>query len=121
MVRNENKILLHACCAICSAYPISLLREMECEPIVYFCNPNISDEEEFNRRLDAQIVLCNHYNVELIVENYCNDYDGYSNNYAKRRRKEKGKSTFLHIVYYCFYLKRRSEYNFKNTPDKHGI
>ena len=28
MAQNENKILLHACCAICSGYPISFLKEM---------------------------------------------------------------------------------------------
>ena len=61
MVQKENKILLHACCAVCSSYPISLLKELDCVPIVYFCNPNLDSQEEFNKRLDAQKTVCDKY------------------------------------------------------------
>ena len=67
---REQVILLHACCAICSGYPISLLKEMGYSPVVYFCNPNLDTLEEFERRLEAQRTLCNHFGVELIVEEY---------------------------------------------------
>ena len=78
MEQNENKILLHSCCAICSGYPISLLKEEGFIPVVYFCNPNLDTEEEFNLRLDAQRKLCEYYNVELIIEPYRpNDYLNY--------------------------------------------
>lgn len=70
MEQNKNKILLHACCAICSGYPIMLLKEMGYLPVVYFCNPNLDSEEEFNKRLDAQKKLCDHLDVELIIEKY---------------------------------------------------
>lgn len=70
MVQKENKILLHACCAICSGYPITLLKELGYVPVVYFCNPNLDTQEEFDRRLSAQKTVCSHFNVELIVENY---------------------------------------------------
>lgn len=70
MAQNENKILLHACCGICSAYPISLLKEMGYEPIVYFCNPNIDTKEEFEKRLEAQKVVCMYHWVDLIIEEY---------------------------------------------------
>ena len=56
MVQNENKILLHACCAICSGYPITLLKEMGYSVVVYFCNPNLDTEEEFLRRLKTDYV-----------------------------------------------------------------
>lgn len=67
---REQVILLHACCAICSGYPISLLKEMGYSPVVYFCNPNLDTLEEFECRLEAQRTLCNHFGVELIVEEY---------------------------------------------------
>ena len=70
MEQNKNKILLHACCAICSGYPIMLLKEMGYLPVVYFCNPNLDSEEEFNKRLDAQKKLCDHLDVEFIIEKY---------------------------------------------------
>ena len=54
MAQKNKKILLHACCAICSGYPISLLKDLGYSPVVYFCNPNIDTEGEFNRRLEAQ-------------------------------------------------------------------
>ena len=68
--KNTNNILLHACCAICSGYPISLLKEMGYSPIVYFCNPNLDSIEEFNRRLEAQKTVCKYHDVELLVEEY---------------------------------------------------
>lgn len=67
---HENKILVHACCGICSGYPISLLKEMGYTPVVYFCNPNLDTEEEFNKRLEAQKVVCMYHWVELIAEEY---------------------------------------------------
>ena len=70
MVQNDNKILLHACCGICSGYPISLLKEKGYAPIAYFCNPNLDTEEEFNLRLNAQKKVCEYFKVELIVEPY---------------------------------------------------
>ena len=70
MEQNENKILLHSCCAICSGYPISLLKEDGYVPVVYFCNPNLDTESEFNLRLEAQRKLCEYYNVKLIIEPY---------------------------------------------------
>ena len=68
--KEENKILIHACCGICSGYPISLLKEMEYEPVVYFCNPNLDTKEEFERRLEAQKIVCMYHWVDLIVEEY---------------------------------------------------
>lgn len=70
VVQKENKLLLHACCGICSAYPIGLLKELEYLPTVYFCNPNLDTKEEFEKRLEAQRFVCDYHSVELLVENY---------------------------------------------------
>ena len=69
-LKQTDKILLHACCGICSGYPISFLKESGYSPVVYFCNPNLDTEEEFKRRLNAQKTVCEHFGVELIVEPY---------------------------------------------------
>lgn len=66
----SKKILIHACCGICSGYPISLLKEMGYEPIVYFSNSNLDTKEEFERRLEAQKVVCMYHWVDLLVEEY---------------------------------------------------
>lgn len=76
MEQNQNinysnkKILLHACCGICSAYPISLLQDMGYTVIVYYYNPNIYPESEYQKRLEAEKTLCNHFNCELIEGKY---------------------------------------------------
>ena len=67
---SKKKVLLHACCGICSGYPITLLKEMGYEVVVYFCNNNFDSKEEYNRRLDAEKTLCEHLCVELIIEPY---------------------------------------------------
>lgn len=70
---QENKILIHACCGICSGYPISLLKEMGYEPVVYFCNPNLDTKEEFEKRLNAQKIVCMYNWVDLVAEEYHHD------------------------------------------------
>ncbi len=47
------KLLLHSCCAPCSSYCLEYLTEYF-EIIVYYYNPNISSEEEYNLRLSEQ-------------------------------------------------------------------
>ena len=67
---QKNKILLHACCGICSGYPISMLKENNFDISVYFYNPNLDTEEEFNKRLNAQKKVCEFFDTELISEPY---------------------------------------------------
>ena len=93
-MEQNNKVLLHACCAVCSGYPISLLKEMGYEPVVYFCNPNLDTEEEFKKRLDAQKTVCNHFGVELIVEpydpqEYLGFVEGFENEPERGKRCDK--------------------------------
>ncbi len=47
----KNKILLHTCCGVCSLYVIKKLRERFGEIILFWYNPNIHPEEEYERRL----------------------------------------------------------------------
>ncbi len=67
---SSTKILLHTCCAICSGYPISLLKDMGYTVVCYFYNPNIYPETEYQKRLEAEKTLCAHFGVELIVADY---------------------------------------------------
>ncbi|MBO6087282.1 epoxyqueuosine reductase QueH [bacterium] len=66
----QNKIVLHACCGICSGYPISYLKDMGYEVVVYFYNPNIFPKEEYQKRLEAERILCAHFGVELVEAEY---------------------------------------------------
>ena len=73
----SNNVLVHACCAICSAHPIELLREMGYNPVLYFFNPNIFPPEEFERRLNELIRYADKKQVELIIDKQ--DPEGWYN------------------------------------------
>lgn len=64
-----EKILLHACCAVCMAYPVEILKE-NYEPVVFFCNPNIYPEEEYLRRRDELIRYCDEIGCKYIIDDY---------------------------------------------------
>ena len=87
---SDNQVLIHACCGICSAYPIIHLREMGYEPVVYFYNPNIFPIEEYQKRLDAEKILCEFHKCELIVEDY-NQLDFLNSVVGFENEPERGK------------------------------
>ena len=86
----QNKILLHSCCAICSAYPITLLKEMGYEVISFFYNPNIYPETEYYKRLEAHRILCDNLNITLIEGHYTPE-NFYSRVKGLENEPEKGK------------------------------
>ncbi len=55
------KLLLHACCAPCSSYCLEYLREYF-DITVFFYNPNISEPEEFEKRLAEEKRLIKEFN-----------------------------------------------------------
>ncbi len=71
MEQKKDKIVLHACCAICSGYPVSFLQDAGYQVIVYFYNPNIYPDNEYQKRLEAERTLCKHFGCELVVADYC--------------------------------------------------
>lgn len=92
--KENNKILLHACCGICSGYPISFLKDIGYDVVVYFCNPNLDTIEEFNRRLNAQKTVCDNFSADLIIEEYnhkiyLDEVKGLENEPEKGKRCEK--------------------------------
>ena len=97
----QNKILLHACCGICSAYPILQLRETGYEPIVYFYNPHIYPKTESEKRLEAEKTLCKYHNCELIIEDY-NQEEFFSVVPGLENEPERGKRCDV-----CFDLRLR--------------
>ena len=67
---SKKRILLHACCGICSGYPITALKELGYDVIVHFYNPNIYPELEYQKRLEAEKILCDFLKCELIIGEY---------------------------------------------------
>ena len=66
-----DKILLHTCCAPCSSAIIECLMQHNITPVIYYCNPNIFPQEEYNIRKDE----CTRYAQSLGLEIVDADYD----------------------------------------------
>lgn len=65
---SSDKVLLHACCAPCLTNSIQELKEQGFDVTVYFYNPNIAPDVEYNKRLDELIGFCKRQNYPLVIE-----------------------------------------------------
>lgn len=54
------KLLLHTCCAPCSGAIVETLLKEGVTPTIYYCNPNIFPQEEYEKRRDE----CKRYAAE---------------------------------------------------------
>ena len=68
------RLLLHSCCAPCSSYCMEYLREYFRLTVFYY-NPNITEKEEYRKRVQEEIRLIEAYNmrgrkIEIIEGDY---------------------------------------------------
>lgn len=63
-----QKLLLHTCCAPCSAYVLKLLETFDVS--VFYHNPNIDTLEEYERRRDECQKYCEKNSIPFIEEPY---------------------------------------------------
>ncbi|MBQ9734905.1 MAG: epoxyqueuosine reductase QueH [Clostridia bacterium] len=63
------KVLLHSCCAPCSTACLERLNG-SADVTVYYYNPNLDTEKEFNLRASEQKRLCESLGVECVIEDY---------------------------------------------------
>lgn len=66
---RPNKLLLHICCAGCGAY-ISQLLKQNYKVILFFYNPNIYPESEYNKRLEETRRIAKKFNLKIIIGEY---------------------------------------------------
>ena len=75
---RQPRLLMHACCAPCSAFPLEFLSSVF-EVTIYYNNSNIYPAAEYQRRLDELKRYLKEVNptlphpVELIVPPYRNE------------------------------------------------
>ena len=62
------RLFLHSCCAPCSSYVLEYLRKYFRITVFYY-NPNITEDEEYCKRVEEQKRLITAYNAELKAEN----------------------------------------------------
>ena len=68
---GETRVLLHTCCAPCSSAIIEALIQNGITPVIYYCNPNIYPQEEYEIRKNE----CTRYAESLGLEIVDADYD----------------------------------------------
>ena len=80
-IKKENPtLLLHACCAPCASYVLSLLSEFF-QITVFYCNPNIHPFSEYEKRKHELIRLCREMpskNAIIFTEDDYSDTEFYS-------------------------------------------
>jgi len=62
-----TKILLHICCAPCTIYPLSKLRDTGRRVHGFFYNPHIQPYQEFERRLSTLEAFAGREGLQLII------------------------------------------------------
>ena len=72
-MKRGERILLHACCAPCSSAVLERLAD-QFEVTIFYYNPNITDPEEYHKRIEEikKLIQMIHpkYTVSLIEGNY---------------------------------------------------
>lgn len=68
---GETEVLLHTCCAPCSSAIIEAMLANGITPVIYYCNPNIYPQEEYEIRKEE----CTRYARALGLEIVDADYD----------------------------------------------
>lgn len=68
---HRPKLLLHSCCAPCSSYCITYLKDFFDITILYY-NPNIEPIEEYEKRKEEQKRLCKILHVDIMDCDYDN-------------------------------------------------
>ncbi len=68
-VSDSQNILIHACCAPCTAYCAEKLETDGYKVSVYFYNPNIHPESEYKLRFEELIKFAENKNYRVIEDN----------------------------------------------------
>lgn len=99
-LKDKPKLLLHACCGVCSSSVIEKLYLYFNITVLYY-NPNIYPVEEYEKRLNTLNEMINkmHFKVDVLEVGY-NDLDFY--NIAKGLEDEKEGGSRCSR---CFYLR----------------
>lgn len=68
---GADRVLLHTCCAPCSSAIIECLLQHDIRPTIYYCNPNIYPQKEYEIRKNE----CTRYALSLGLDIVDADYD----------------------------------------------
>ncbi len=67
---GANGLVLHCCCAPCSTSLVECLLFNNIKPLMFFYNPNIYPQEEYEKRRDEWCHLCELLGLEYVIGDY---------------------------------------------------
>ncbi len=62
------RILYHACCGVCSLYPVKVMREENIDFALYYANPNIHPYKEWKERKKTFVAMAESRHVTYYIE-----------------------------------------------------
>lgn len=65
-----KEVLLHSCCAPCSSAILEWMLANDVKPTIYYCNPNIFPEEEYNIRKNEITRYAHQLGITIIDDDY---------------------------------------------------
>ena len=68
---DDARVLLHSCCAPCSSAIVECMLQNGIRPTIFYCNPNIYPQSEYNIRKDE----CTRFAIDLGLEIVDDDYN----------------------------------------------
>lgn len=67
---EDNRVLLHSCCAPCSCDVMATMVESGIDPTIFFYNPNIHPREEYEIRKEENIRFAGKCRIPIIDADY---------------------------------------------------
>ena len=118
LLETKPKLLLHACCAPCSTYPLDKLKDLF-DVTLFYNNSNIYPFNEYDRRLKELYSFIKAFNeeynvdIKIIVPEYKNDEFNKRLEYAKDEPEKGKRCKFC----YAYRLQEGYKYAFENNFD----
>lgn len=67
---KKEKVLVHSCCGVCASFVVETLKNENKEVVLFFYNPNIYPQKEYQKRLGVIKKVSKIFGVKLIVGRY---------------------------------------------------
>lgn len=90
-------LFLHSCCAPCSSYVLEYLRRYFRITVFYY-NPNITEDEEYRKRVAEQKRLIVAYNVELTEKNRAGDHKSEEHIDDKKTSDRERQAYYIEVI-----------------------
>lgn len=101
-----RKVLLHVCCGVCAYACIERLKEQGFLPTLFFFNPNIQPQAEYQKRKQAAVIVAKSLAVEIEEGDY--EFADWHNAVMPYRHQREGQKRCL----ICYRIRLEQTFRF---------